>query len=48
VLTALAIATVAEMRASSLSTDTKAQAEQRPQNYHLAPLLWLYHVGTRF
>ncbi len=38
------IATVADLRASSLTTVTKDQAEQRPQNYHQAPLLWLYHV----
>ena len=38
------IATVADLRASSLSAETKTQAEQRTQNYHLAPLLWLYHV----
>jgi hypothetical protein len=33
------IATVADLRASSLSTATKAHAEQRPPNYHQAPLL---------
>lgn len=33
------IATVADLRASSLSAETKAQAEQRTLNYHLAPLL---------
>ena len=38
------IATVPELRASSLSAETKTQAEQQPQNYHQAPLLWLYHV----
>ena len=38
------IATVADLRASSLSAETKAHAEQRPRNYHQAPLLWLYHV----
>ena len=33
------IATVADLRASSLSHATKAHAEQRTQNYHQAPLL---------
>jgi len=33
------IATVADLRAAPLSTATKAHAEQRPPNYHQAPLL---------
>jgi len=33
------IATVADLRASQLSTATKAHAEQRTPNYHQAPLL---------
>jgi hypothetical protein len=34
------IATVADLRASSLSAVTKDQADQRSQNYHQDPLLW--------
>jgi len=33
------IATVADLRAAPLTTATKAHAEQRPPNYHQAPLL---------
>jgi len=42
------IATVADLRASPLSTAAKAHAGQRPQNYNQAQLLWLYHVTERF